>query len=120
MNIKRTVHWAAFALIALVAVWAVYLLLIGLPVTRFPESLPGQPLPPGQTVFQPYPAALYALLALAPAAIGLLHEKWLRLAWASVVLLLLFGFLLIFSIGVYLIVAAALLALLLAALHRVG
>lgn len=120
MSLQQTIRWATFFLITLVAAWAVYLLVAGLSTTRFPEVQPGRPLPPGQRVMQPYPPALFALLALLPAAVGLLHEKWNWLAWGSVVFLLLGGLLLIFTIGLYLIIAAAALALLLAMLHKVG
>jgi hypothetical protein len=88
------------------AVWAIYLLAVGLPVTVIPESPPGATTPPGAIVYQPYFGAVYSLAALLLVGAGLLRSKWLPLAWVGVALHLLSGGLLIFSMGILYIAVA--------------
>jgi hypothetical protein len=117
MSIEQIMRWTIFALVITFAAWVVSLLVNGLPWTVFPEVPPGDPPPPDRIVYRPYQPAIFALLALLPAAVGMLREAWTSWAWASVVLLLLVGALLIFSMGYVFIIAAGVLAVLLAILQ---
>lgn len=100
MNVKQIARAVAFLFVAALAAWAVYLLIVGLPVVSVPEGQPGEPLLPGEIVYQPYLGASYSLAVLLLIGVGLLKDKWLPLAWVGIVLHLLFGGLLIWSMGI--------------------
>ena len=117
MSVTRIARTTAFLLIASLAAWALYFVIVGLPSTGYSAVPPGQPLPPGQTIYEPYYPALYSTLPLLLIFIGLLRDRWLRLAWLGVVLLLALGALLIFTLGIFHIAAAGLLAFLVAVVH---
>lgn len=117
INVRQTARIVAFLLVALLAVGALYVLTVGLPVTRFFEVPPAEPLPPGQIRYEPYPPAIYSLLAFLLVAIALLKTEWLPLAWWGVVLLLVSGGFLIFSLGFVYFTEAGVLAVPLGILH---
>ena len=96
----RMARIAAFGLIAALAAWAAYLVIVGVPYTTYGEVQPGQALGPALTVYMPYFPALFSPLALVLVAIGLIRDRWLPLAWVGLLLHLAIGGLLIFSWGI--------------------
>lgn len=99
MTIKRAARLAACLLILGLIGWDVYLLTVGLPAARYAEGVPGPAGPTIETVYRPYLPAWYSLAALLPLALGLLRDEWLSLAWLGLLLHLVVGGLLLFSIG---------------------
>jgi len=118
MNLKLILRTIIAVLVIAFAAWAVYLFVVGVPTTLVPEVRPGEMLPPGVAVYRPYRPGVFALLALLPAAIGILREEWVPLGWLSVVLLLAVGALLIFSQGIVFAVQAGMLAVMLGILQQ--
>lgn len=120
MNLKLIMRTAVVVLVIAFAAWSVYLFVVGFPTLTVPEVRPGETPPPGVVVFRPYYPGIYALLALLPAATGMLREEWAPLGWLSVILLLMVGALLIFSQGMVFIGQAVVLAVMLGTLrwHR--
>jgi len=117
MNITKIMRWAIITLVIVVAVWTIYLLFVGIFWSTVLKVQLGEPLSPVRFVYRPYRSAIFTLLALLPVAIAMLREAWTSWAWASVVLLLLVGNSLVFSIGLVLMVAAGALAVLLSIVH---
>lgn len=117
MNLKQPSRLAALIITTTLFLGVLYLLVVGMPHRVVPETLPGQALPLGQVVYRPYLPAIYAVPALLFILIGLLRDKWLLLAWAGMALLVLFGGLLIFSMGFYFIAAGVVLAVALGVLQ---
>jgi hypothetical protein len=101
MAIKRAARLAAYLLILGLLVWDVYLLTVGLPVARYAEGLGGTTGLAIEAVHRPYLPAWYSLAALLPLALGLLRDEWLPLAWLGLLLHLVVGGLLVFSIGLW-------------------
>jgi hypothetical protein len=99
MTIKRAARLAAYLLILGLMGWDIYLLTIGLPASRFAEGVAGPAGPTIDIVHRPYLPAWYSLVALLPMALGLLRDEWLPLAWFGLLLHLVVGGLLLFSIG---------------------
>jgi hypothetical protein len=112
MSLKQGARLTAFLLIVAFVIWAIYLLIVGLPGISVPEIRPGESPVPGQTTNTPYLGAAYSLLALLIVAIGLLRDKWLPIAWLGVLLHLAFGGLLIWGLGILYIGVAGTLAVL--------
>jgi hypothetical protein len=110
MTIKRAARLAAYLLILGLLGWDIYLLTTGLPATRFAEGFPGTPGLVIETVHRPYLPAWYSLAALLPLALGLLRDEWLPLAWLGLLLHLVVGGLLLFSIGFWYVPIIGLLA----------
>ena len=91
----------AFIVLVYVALYALWLLIFGLPITSYrevPEGFQGAPYL-SSTYSQPYPAAAVYLTAAGFAMIGLIRRDWLRLAWLSVALMVLWSVLRLFSTG---------------------
>ncbi len=101
MTITRTARVGAYLVIAAMAAWAGYFVFVGVPNTTYWEVQPGQALSLARTVYLPYYPALYSPLALVLAALGLIRERWLPLAWVGLLLHLAIGGLLIFSLGIF-------------------
>jgi hypothetical protein len=110
MTIQRLARTVAFLLLAALAAWAAYLVVVGVSYTVVSQVQPGQPLGPAQIVYEPYYPAFYSPLALLLVAIGLIRDRWLPLAWVGLLLHLAVGGLLIFSLGIVYIAATGLLA----------
>lgn len=54
MNIKQITRTVTFLFVAALVAWAVYLLVVGLPIVSVPEGSPGEPVLPGELIYQPY------------------------------------------------------------------
>ena len=108
-----TVATVAAILVAVaVALFAIYLLVIGQTGTLVREVPYGQPLPPGAVVRMPYQPAVAPMLAAVLLIIGLLTKR-LSIAWAGLALLFLFSGLAMFSWGLAFLPGAVLLLVLL-------
>ena len=117
MTVKQIARLVALLMVIALAIWGLYLLIVGLPSTNVPRVPPGEPLPPGLILYMPYHGALYSLLALALVAIGLMRDRWLPLAWVGLLLHLIIGGLLIWGMGIFYIAATGGLALLVGVLQ---
>lgn len=109
----KAVTAGAFVLAATVALYAVFLVAIGMPTAVIPERVPGQA---GNVKEQiQYIPTLHALIGFAAAMMvvaGLgLHR--LGIAWAGISLLFIYGAFFLFSVGGGVLLAAALLTVLL-------
>lgn len=92
---------SAFTLLVYVALYALWLLIWGLPITSYqevPEGFQGAPYL-SSTYSQPYPAAAIYLVTAGSAMVGLVRYDWLRLAWLSIALMVLWSVLRLFSSG---------------------
>jgi hypothetical protein len=110
----------ALAVLAYVALVALWLLVFGLPITSYqelPEGFQGAPYL-RSTYSQPYPAAAVYLGLTGLAVIGLIRRKWLWLAWLSVALITMWSALWLFSSGAALLLANGILIVLLAVITR--
>jgi hypothetical protein len=96
------------------------LLIFGIPITSYrelPEGFQGAPYL-RSTYSQPYPAAAVYLGLTGLAAIGLIKQKWLWLAWLGVTLLTMWSVLWLSSSGAALLPADGILFILLAVATR--
>lgn len=118
MTIKHSARLAAYLIILGLAAWDIYLLTIGLPWTGYSETFPSTPGLTSTIVFMPYQPALYSLVALLPIAIGLSRDKWLPFTWAGLLLHLIVGGLLLFSLGLLYIPIIGLLAVVVGVVQR--
>jgi hypothetical protein len=106
-GIKQSVRAAGFILVTILSIWAVYLLVVGIPSVLVTEVPLGEAVPSEETiVYEPYFGAWYSLLALLFIAIGLLKEQWLPIAWVGILAHFIFGVILIWGMGlVYMAIA---------------
>jgi hypothetical protein len=105
--ILNVVTVAAILLAAAVALYALFLLLVGVPTTVVRE---GETI--GRTGYVPHPAAIVPLLAAVALLVGLSTRK-LLIAWMGFALLAAFSVSFLFSIGGGLLLLAGLLLVLL-------
>jgi hypothetical protein len=118
-GIKRSIRAVGLILVTILFVWAVYLLVVGIPSVLVTEVALGETVPPEEMiVYHPYPGAWYSLLALLLIASGLLKEQWLPMAWIGVAAQFIFGVILIFGMGLVYMAIAGGFAVLLGVLHQ--
>ncbi len=109
MPLHRAARLAAYLLLAALAAWDLWLLLVGTPTPYYSETFPGSEGLATTLVYQRYPPALPALIALAVVALALLRDQWLRLAWLGLLPHLIWGGLLLFSWGLVYVAATGVL-----------
>ncbi len=105
MPLHRAARLTAYLFLAALAAWDLWLLLVGTPTPYYSETLPGSQGLVTNVIYQRYPPALPALVALAVVVLALLRDNWLRLAWLGLLTHLIWGGLLLFSRGLYYVAA---------------
>lgn len=114
--IKVAARWIVILLAVVVIAYSIFLIVIGVPGMRVMAVPEGDPMATPERTFSPFPLAVVPLLA-ALVIIGGTLSKNIRVAWISLIVLAVFGFLTIFSAGfVYL--AAALVLLVMLSIYR--
>ena len=106
----------AFIVLMYVALYALWLLIWGLPITSYkevPEGFQGAPYL-SSTYSQPYPTAAIYLATAGFAMIGLMRHDWLRFAWLSIAIMVLWSVIWLFSSGAALLPVEGILLVLMA------
>ena len=111
MRIAAMARLAVFLLVAALLVWALYLVVVGLPYPEVRETVTGVTTS-RQTIvnYVPYYGGIYSTAALVLVVLGVSRDKWLPLAWVGLLSHLAVGAIAIWGMGIIYIAATGILA----------